>query len=143
MYVDGDCAKGKGNWKGKRKGKCHECGEYGHWRCECPKQGTKKAQGSRSSSQGSSGSANVAEKDWDKSLAVETEEVLDVDEPDQGIVDDNANWVSATVSMEVDELEGEWWADNFANETEDMVDVCDMSDKETMARQVQGPLTST
>ena len=132
MGVEGGTyQKGKKPFKKKRKGKCHECHEYGHWRHECPKRKDKGTGESGSKSAGgTSSSANMVEEDEDMSLAMTIE---DIDK------DDDADWVSAEVVMEVGELEGEWLPGTA--EEQMFGSVCDMS--EIMVRQVNELITST
>jgi len=53
-------------------------------------------------------------------------------------VDDDANWMSTSVVMQVGELKGEW--DLEAEEEQASIDVCDISEAEITVGQIQGSL---
>lgn len=82
-------------------------------------------------------SANVIEKSNDTFFAVTVEDILN----DESDIDDDADWMSTSVVMQVSKLKEEWNLE--AKEKQALIDVYDISKYKITIDQIQGSLIST
>lgn len=73
-------------------------------------------------------------------MAVKIKEVLDENEAGDEFCDDNADWISASITMEMGELEGEWWIEDIASED---INSLNYAHEEVIVSQAQETPTST